>query len=121
MKAELRQLHSPDAPHLEDFVPPNPEDFGMLVEASIGATDEEGEDLFGFIVCTPAWLARQVAQSGYLMVRNHLVVNRYDLELIRGAIQDLCSDATGSDWNSVAKYLARFGKWEFEDYREFSG
>jgi hypothetical protein len=52
------------------------------------------------------------------MGRHHLVVNRYDLELIRGAIEDLCREATGSDWSSVAEYLARFSKWEFEDYRE---
>src|SRR5262245_39386521 len=94
MKAELRRLHSPDAPDLGSFVPANPENFGLLMQAMIGPKNEKGEESFDFIVCTPGWLSTQLAKSGYLMGRHHLIIDRFNLELIRGAIENLCSQAT---------------------------
>lgn len=121
MEAELRRLHSPDAPDVEHYVPIDADDFGLLLQAIIGPKDQIGEESFDFIVCTPNWLQKQVRDRGYLMGRHHLIVSRYDFDLIRDAIRTLCSETKGSDWDAIAEYLGRYGKWEFEDYRESTG
>jgi len=54
------------------------------------------------------------ASSSY----DHLVVRRWDFELVRRAIADLCRRVEGSDWETVGTKLSRYGAWEFEDYEE---
>ena len=120
IQAELRRIHSPDVPNLDSFVPALPDHFEVLVQAMIGPRGSPGEESFDFVVCTPSWLAERAAESGYLLGRHYLIVNHFDVEAVRGALLDLCRQATGSDWGIVANYLARFGKWEFEDYQEGS-
>jgi hypothetical protein len=118
MQAELRRLHSPDAPNLDAFMPPDPEHFGILVQAMIGPKAGPGEESFDFMICSPRWLEEKAEERGFVIGRHHLVINRFDIELVRELIRDLCARAAGPDWASVARYIARFGKWEFEDYRE---
>ena len=118
LRAELRALHSPDLPDLAREVPEDPAHFGLLVEASIGPSGSLGEDLFNFVVCTPSWLARQVASGEYRFLRHYLLVQRYDYHLIQAALEKLCASISGPDWTSVAEKLARYGRWEFEDYQE---
>jgi hypothetical protein len=65
MRAELRQLDSPDAPEgLESYYPGNPECFVLLVAAHIGPLGEEGEELFHFTVCTARWLVAHPHRKG---------------------------------------------------------
>jgi hypothetical protein len=124
IRAELRHLNSVTVPdvELERFEPVDPADVCLSVTAYIGARGEEGEDLFYFGVCTPRALERQVesAEQGYLLGRHYIIVPRYDYGVIRRAIEDLCRKAKGSDWEAVATWLARYGAWEFEDYRDAS-
>jgi hypothetical protein len=116
MRAELRYLHSPDAPDLSAYQPETPDHFHILIQAMIGPEGEPGEESFDFVVCTPAWLAGQIAADGPRFGRYHLLMREFDLSLLERTIQHLCSRTTGPDWNSVAEILARWGKWEFEDY-----
>ena len=118
MKAELRALHSPDLADLEHGSPPDPADFGILVQAMIGPEDEEGEESFDILVCTPSWLANEVPTDGHLWGRHYLFVTRYDFAAIESAVRKLCDSAEGPDWSAVAAVLARYGAWEFENYQE---
>ncbi|HUY56154.1 MAG TPA: Imm8 family immunity protein [Candidatus Nanopelagicaceae bacterium] len=118
----LNELHSADVDDLELFVPEPADLFGFYVEVTIGLDNlPRGGDLFGFLVCSPQWLAAEL-QSGeqaFLFGRHHLIMQRYDYPLLRQAIQGLCDQAAGEDWESVTRFLSRFGKWEFEDYRPY--
>jgi hypothetical protein len=98
--------------------PADPEDFCVLVQAMVGPKGQPGEESFDFIVCTPAWLARAVGVRGFVFGHHHLVVRRYDAQLIEAAIRELCDDISGESWADVAAKLSRYGAWEFEDYRE---
>lgn len=99
--------------------PPGAVEFGVNVTALLGPAGGEGEESFQLTVCTPAWVAENVAMpKGFAFLRHHLVVERWDEELVRRAIQDLCLRNEGSDWPEVATKLSRYAYWEFEDYRE---
>ena len=40
-----------------------------------------------------------------------------DYAIVERAIKDVVGRAEGADWHSVAAKIARYGHWEFEDYR----
>jgi hypothetical protein len=63
-----------------------------------------------FLVCTPRELADELQSEAYVFGRNYLGVPRYDYALIYRAITELCERAQGSDWDTVAQYLARYGQ-----------
>lgn len=117
MRGVLRWIHSPDAPDLETWQPPDAETFGILLQALIGPEFADGEESFDFVVCTPSWLARTGA-AGPTFLRHHLLVSSFDYGAIRNAIEELVASCEGADWNEVATKLGRFGQWEFEDNRD---
>lgn len=117
LTAELRRLHSPDVYDLRTFAPPDPRNFGLLVQAMVGPKDMPGEESFDFVICTPRWFEERLSEKRYALGRHYLFLAGYDYELLVRAIRELCEQATGSDWVTVARSLARYGKWEFEDYR----
>ena len=117
VRAELRFLHSPDVLDLKRFVPSDPDVFGILVQAMVGPHGEAGEKSFDFIVCTPAWLATENFELGYRFGRHHLFLKRYDYSVLWRALEKLCNTTSGPDWTTAAERLARYGHWEFEDYR----
>lgn len=117
MKATVRHLHSPDA-DLETFSPEDPEDVGLLVQVIAGPADGPGEESFDIVVCTPAWLDRQVRRSGPLLGRHHLVVARWDGDEVRRFVTRLVEAEHAADWPALAERLGRYGHWEFEDYQD---
>jgi hypothetical protein len=118
IRAHLHRLHSPDAHDLVAFAPEDPTDVGILVQAMIGPEGAPGAESFDFLVCTPSWLQAQLKTDGGRMGRHHLIVGEYDFGTVEELIRALCDRAAGADWRSVASYLGRYGKWEFEDYDE---
>lgn len=121
MRAELKALDTSDSPNGElwTFMPEDDEHFMLGVTASIGPAGERGQELFQFTVCSPSWLAAEPMDKGYAFLRHTLVVERWNPELVEQAIGGLCQRVEGDDWHQIAVWLARFGCWEFEDYREF--
>lgn len=118
MRAVVRRLHSPDVHDLEAWAPEDSGCFGLLVQAFVGPRGGEGEESFDFIVCSPEWLARKHGKDAAVLGRHHLLLFKYDIEKIRKAIESVVERAEGSDWEEVAGKIARYGQWEFEDYRE---
>ena len=121
MRAELRWLHSPDLLDLEHDTPADPECFCLLVQAMVGERGTDGSESFGFLVCTPQWLAREVAEAGYVLGRPYIFMARYDYGLLLRVITELCDEAEGPDWATVAARLGRYGLWEREDIKDVTG
>jgi hypothetical protein len=115
MRAALKRLHSPDV-DLPSYWPDDPSNFGFLIQAFIGPEVEQGEESFGFILCTPKWL--QAKADGRIMFGlHHLIVTDYDLNAIEQHLRRHCERCVGSSWQEIAIKLSRVGQWEFEDYR----
>jgi hypothetical protein len=117
MIAELRRLHSPDTGDLANWTPPSDE-FAILVQIMAGPEGSPGEESFDVTVCSPAWVASRVAKEGILEGRHLLIISNYDYDRIYSYIAEYVASCKGDTWQEVAAKLARFGRWEFEDYRE---
>ena len=119
MRAELRSLDSADAPEgLEGFRPSDPQSFALAIGATVGPEGGEGGDLFYFTVCTPEWLRENGSQKGFAFLHGHVLVDRWDYQLVERAIRDLCFRTEGAGWDEIATKLSRYGDWEFEEYVE---
>ena len=118
MRAHIKRLHTPDAPDLSSFEPPDETDFALLVQIIAGPSDSEGEESFDVEVITPKRLAARVQKQGPVSGRHLLVVNRFDPAEIQEWIGKAVASCSGGDWEGVAQRLGRIGYWEFEDYQE---
>ncbi|MFN8629634.1 MAG: Imm8 family immunity protein [Chloroflexota bacterium] len=118
MRAEVRSIHSPDAPDaLDRWRPSSPRDFELLLEAEIGPAGGEGSEVFTLRAVGPDWLAAHDGDKGFRWGRGLLVLQEWDFAVAERAISDLCRRTEGEAWADVAIKLARFMHWEFEDYR----
>jgi hypothetical protein len=114
--AELYGLHSPDALDLTQYTPEDPSSFGILVEAMIGPQNGVGHETFDFVLCTPSWFAQTLSEGEYRFGHSYIFFGKFDYVLLWRAIKKLCDSVAGPDWETVARRLSRYGKWEFEDY-----
>lgn len=120
MKAQLRRLHSPDVMDLASFAPENPQSFSVFIQAMIGPETGNGEEAFGFIVCSPSWLGTELGASSRThrkWGRGLLLMTSFELQDIVAAVTELCDDAQGDTWDELAESLAKNTFWEFDDYR----
>jgi len=118
MKAELKNVYSPDTDDLENYSPEKYDEFCILIQAVIGPYKGVGEENFDFIVCTPRWIEGEIKKESMLFGKGYLIIKDYNYKLILRAIQDLCSRVSGDDWKTIANKISRFGDWEFEDYHQ---
>lgn len=114
MKANLKALWS-DHFLLEEFIPAESDNFSLWVELSIGIQGNEGADYFRVKICTPEWLCKH--QWLPELMRNTLLVRKYDLDEITKTITDYIDQCEGNDWMEIAQKLSRVFAWEFEDYQ----
>lgn len=117
IRAELKGLHSPDAPHLDQFEPEGP--FGILVQAMVGPSGQPGKESFDMVVCTTDWFAANMLEE-VVPGRHYLFVKEFDYRRLWNYLEEYCKSCSGSSWREAADKVGRIGKWEFEDYREFS-
>ena len=116
MEAEVRTLFSSDVDDLASYIPG--EVFCLSLRALIGPKGSPGEESFDFDVCSPAWLAAKVERDELVSGRICLFMAKYDYDAIQLYVAKRVAQATGSDWTEVATKLARWSRWEFEDYVE---
>ena len=117
MRAKLLALHSPDLKDLKKGQLSAPTHFCLYIQAFIGPEGQRGEESFDILVCTPSWIAKEIAEQGYIWGRHRLVVSEYDYDLIWNAISEICSKTEAADWSAVAGALNHFGAWEFSEFR----
>ncbi len=121
MRAELRGFDSIDAPDgINAFAPSDLGNFQLVVAATIGTAGDQGGHLFYFSVVGADWFSRNVPGKGFRWGKGHLILDAWDADVVRRAISDLCQHTSGESWEEIARKLARYGDWEFEDYQPAS-
>jgi hypothetical protein len=45
-----------------------------------------------------------------------LIVEAFNVDLVESYLRKRVAQATGADWPAIAGKLARWSRWEFEDY-----
>lgn len=115
MKPELKRIHSPDVFDLENPLLREDEPYCVLVQAMFGPEGVDGEESFDMLVCNSSWL-EAAAAKGAFSGRHYFIVNRFCVNDIRDFWEKVSRESAGETWDDVAKNLAKYGKWEFEDY-----
>lgn len=117
MKAELKGCHSPDVYNLEKYYPEVEDDFCFLLQALVGPKDEQGDETFDLIVCTPKWLLENKKKDEVIFGKNYLIVFEYNYQKIYNKIKSYIDELNGESWEELSLKVARIGYWEFEDYQ----
>jgi Immunity protein 8 len=116
MKVVLKSIFTFRGAFLTEFVPDIPQNFYLSIDMTIGPDNQAGGHDYSLGVCTPRWLNHNVQKEGSIWGRHLLVVNHYDAQEIRAAIEKMIDQCERSDWAQTSVVLSRFFSWEFEDY-----
>jgi Immunity protein 8 len=117
---------------VEEFVPDDPEHFGVNVQVLIGEAATDFADSFDLIVCSPSWMAAKVRDGGWDRFRNSGLrvlpesiavgsgiwfMRRWNPIELESSLRSVCEAfSPGPDWGSVAARIGRLIPWEF-DYK----
>ena len=63
-------------------------------------------------ICTPSWVAEQVASEGWVWGFSLLILPTWDVALMRTAVARLCAKMRGDSHGERAGALAHYLKWE---------
>jgi hypothetical protein len=128
---ELLQGSGRPAPivELSEYEPPDPGSFCLTITAEIGPENDEGADLFQWVLCTPDripdWLGGLPSlpqnEPAYLWANRVLLVREWSYERIRRIVGDVLARAEADDWPGVAARLSPYMTWEYEDYPAEAG
>jgi len=118
MRAEIKNLFSLNIDDLERFAPSDPEVFHIPIRLIAGPQAGEGEESFDFEVCSPGWLATEVAEGKVVLLRHRLLMKSFNFGAVRNFVERYVHGCEGATWKEVATKLAKLGLWEFEDYQE---
>ena len=117
MQATLKRLHSPDVWDLKHFQPPVCDNFGFLLQVTVGPSDTTGEDSFDVVVCTPDWLKHRYKVTDIISSRHHLIVFEYDYLRLSSFLEKYIAACSGDTWEDIAMKLGRLARWEYEDFK----
>ena len=87
-------------------------DAGAALEVGDDLADDRADGLGGDGALDDVEVERDVVVSG----RFRLVMARFDYDAVERYVAKRIAQATGADWDEVATKLARWSRWEFEDY-----
>ena len=116
MKAELRSLVTVDHEPVSTAQPEGVA-FRVSLRALVGPSGLPGEESFDFDVCSPAWLLEELGSPSIVEGRFLLIARDFDPQCIEDYVRQRLQEASGKDWPEVAGKIARWARWEFEDYR----
>lgn len=113
VQPELKHLLSADVPNLQRYRP-EAEAFALFVQAIVGPRGQDGEESFGFTICSPEWIKEHCVEP---MLGVHLlIVPSYEYDRIVRFVSKIIAACAAETWQQCAVKLQRLGGWEFEDY-----
>ena len=118
MRARVDGIYSLDLPQGKPALPDDLNCCWVVVQADIGPAEASGSETFTFYVCTPRRLQQVLEKVGSQLGRHLIVVERFDWDVLKGAIRDVIANLEAESWDELAQLVGRHGLWEFEDYSE---
>lgn len=113
MRPELRGIEANDIPDWPNWSPSAAGDELQWFTVAIGWPGGAGADNFQVAVATPATLQIRSREGEFV----GLVVDRFDSESVRTAIQDFFDACDAPTWEGAVELLRKRMHWEFEGYR----
>lgn len=119
-RSKIDGIHSPDVDWTAGGQPADANNFSVLLQIMVGVEGEKGADTFDMLVVTPLWLMDELQrkQGEPIDGRHTIIVQKWDRRVIEGNIRRTFEGIEGKAWEDIAVVLSRFGRWEFEDYKE---
>jgi hypothetical protein len=113
---KLKSLTSTDFDVAQCPVMGADESFCVPLRAIFGSNVDGGEESFDFMVCNPKGLENILAK-GAIFGRHYIFVQEYRYDQLKDIIEGLGRRCMAENWKSAAEKLARYGLWEFEDFK----
>lgn len=117
---------------IDDYEPPDRSHFGVHAQVFIGDTATGYVDSFDLVVCTPSWMAEQVAEGHWSRFRHGGLsaipdaiavgsgiwfMQQWDRAAFQASLTEVCDSCSPApDWGSLASRIGRLIPWEF-DYK----
>ncbi|MED1795184.1 Imm8 family immunity protein [Brevibacillus nitrificans] len=95
--------------------PEKEDDFWVSICVSIGPAEELGADFFYFYVASPKFLLRTLEVNEVLCGRGVLILNTFDLLLIKKKINEIVKACIRPTWKEVAESINKYGIWEYDE------
>lgn len=118
IKADLKSISYEIERH-DSYFPEDAESFWVFVELGVGVLGEDGVDFFHLYVTTPAFLQKQFAVYDYTHIQwgHHiLIVSDFNKVYIENEIKKTVeANSMGVSWVEIAKKLAKYFYWEFDE------
>jgi hypothetical protein len=114
---------------LSDYEPSDARSFCLTITAEIGPENEDGAELFQWLLCTPDRIPDWVGdlpglpqnERAYLWAKRVLLVREWSYVRVLQIVADVLARAEADDWPSVAARLSPYMTWEYEDYPAEAG
>lgn len=121
MKPVVKYIFSSDVDNLESYTPENDSIFCIQMRAIVGPDSGEGEESVDFEVCTLEWLKQEYGTENIISGRDKLIIFKYNYKKIKAKITELLESCEGETWESCGNQMAKYGLWEFENYKQYDG
>jgi hypothetical protein len=119
MKLEIKGIYSLEPHNLslkQAHLPLDTECFHAHLQVDIGVQGLECAERFHFVAASPAGLQHDVNGRDFHLLRGYILMEKYDLAIIRRAIQNLIDHAGSSEtWTEAVQLLSRYGRYDSED------
>ncbi|MCY9591345.1 hypothetical protein PC41400_08975 [Paenibacillus chitinolyticus] len=97
------------------FEPETEDDFCIAVVADIGVLNSDGADQFYFSVISPKAIIKELEDVKVLNGRGYLIVQKFNLDIVRKEINKILEDCIRPTWDEVAKAINRHLNWEYDN------
>jgi len=114
LKAEIKDIFSPDIEDLENYHGSG--SFRFLVQISIGPENEDAQEIFDVTVCSPAGLEEYI-NDDVINGRHMVFLKEFTYKKFINFIEKTFLIYEENNWSDLANKIARYGQWEFEDYK----
>ncbi len=113
----IKSLTSVLGDEILTLLPDDVEEFGFWLLADISANNISTR-MFEFFVCTPKFIAKEVASKGSFFERGILVVDEFDVSSITNELELLVNTYYDENDRLGFEILERYAKSEYEGYEE---